>query len=88
MYMLVISVVVALLLATVSIYRYGNVQRQHPIVTLSVLIAWSFSFLIVFIIPLDVTSVRKSTSIAESKVNFLILLCFRLSIGNVSTSTM
>lgn len=57
MYMLVISVVVALWLATVSLYRYGNVQRQHPIVTLSVLIAWSFSFLIVFIIPLDVTSV-------------------------------
>lgn len=55
--MLVISVVVALLLATVSLYRYGNVQRQHPIVTLSVLTAWSFSFLIVFIIPLDVTSV-------------------------------
>lgn len=56
-FLLGFSVVVALILATASLYRYGNVQRQHPIVTLSVLTAWSFSFLIVFTIPLDVTSV-------------------------------
>lgn len=56
-FLLVFSVIVALILATASLYRYGNVQRQHPIVTLSVLTAWSFSFLIVFTIPLDVTSV-------------------------------
>lgn len=55
--LLMLSVIVALCLAVVSLYRYGNVQRQHPIVTLSVLTAWSFSFLIVFAIPLDVTSV-------------------------------
>lgn len=56
-YLLVFGIIVALVLATASLCRYGNVQRQHPLVTLSVLTAWSFSFLIVFTIPLDVTSV-------------------------------
>lgn len=57
-YLLVFGIIVAFTLATASLYRYGNVQRQHPLVTLSVLTAWCFSFLIVFTIPLDVTSVR------------------------------
>uniref|UniRef100_A0A182XWW7 LMBR1 domain-containing protein 2 homolog n=1 Tax=Anopheles stephensi TaxID=30069 RepID=A0A182XWW7_ANOST len=55
-YLLVFSICLALLLASISLYRYGCIQRQHPIVTFSVLTAWSFSFLIVFTIPLDVTS--------------------------------
>lgn len=59
-YLLVFGIIVAFTLATASVYRYGNVQRQHILVTLSVLIAWSFSFLIVFTIPLDVTSVNKN----------------------------
>ncbi|XP_055522557.1 LMBR1 domain-containing protein 2 homolog [Wyeomyia smithii] len=55
-YLLVFSICFALLLASISLYRYGCIQRQHPVVTFSVLTAWSFSFLIVFTIPLDVTS--------------------------------
>lgn len=55
-YLLVFSICFALLLASISLWRYGCIQRQHPIVTFSVLTAWSFSFLIVFTIPLDVTS--------------------------------
>ncbi|ETN63997.1 LMBR1 domain-containing protein 2 [Anopheles darlingi] len=55
-YLLIFSICLALLLASISLYRYGCIQRQHPIVTISVLTAWSFSFLIVFTIPLDVTS--------------------------------
>ena len=57
MYLLVFSVISAFALSSGFLYRYGNIQRQHPIVTISVLIAWAFSFLIVFTIPLDVTSV-------------------------------
>lgn len=56
-YLLVFAIFVALFWAAISLYRYGNIQRQHPIVTLSVLTAWCFSFLIVFTIPLDITSV-------------------------------
>uniref|UniRef100_U5EYB4 Putative conserved plasma membrane protein n=1 Tax=Corethrella appendiculata TaxID=1370023 RepID=U5EYB4_9DIPT len=55
-YLLVFSICLALILAGSSLYRYGSIQRQHIIVTISVLTAWSFSFLIVFTIPLDVTS--------------------------------
>lgn len=68
-FLLAFSIIVALILATASLYRYGNVQTQHPIVTLSVLTAWSFSFLIVFTIPLDVTSVS-----CKSKPPYAIIL--------------
>lgn len=56
-YLLGLSVFFALLLASISLYKYGKIQTQHLLVTLTVLTAWSFSFLIVFTIPLDVTSV-------------------------------
>ncbi|KAH8382504.1 hypothetical protein KR009_003896 [Drosophila setifemur] len=55
-YLLSFGIVAALFLASISLYRYGNIPRQHILVTLSVLTAWCFSFLIVFTIPLDVTS--------------------------------
>ncbi|KAH8332367.1 hypothetical protein KR074_001946 [Drosophila pseudoananassae] len=54
--LLTFGIVAALFLAGISLYRYGNIPRQHILVTLSVLTAWCFSFLIVFAIPLDVTS--------------------------------
>ncbi|KAH8330832.1 hypothetical protein KR067_007897 [Drosophila pandora] len=54
--LLTFGIVAALFLASISLYRYGNIPRQHILVTLSVLTAWCFSFLIVFAIPLDVTS--------------------------------
>ncbi|XP_037940921.1 LMBR1 domain-containing protein 2 homolog [Teleopsis dalmanni] len=55
-YLLTFSVCLALFLAGISLFRYGNIQRQHILVTLSVLAAWCFSFLIVFTIPFDVTT--------------------------------
>lgn len=75
-YLLVFGVIVALTLATASLYRYGNVQRQHPLVTLSVLIAWCFSFLIVFTIPLDVTSVSIKSMKRERKKNRRLYICY------------
>ncbi|XP_014215118.1 LMBR1 domain-containing protein 2 homolog isoform X2 [Copidosoma floridanum] len=53
---LVSEVVVAFCLAATLLYRYGNVFHHHPIVTLSVLVAWYFSLLIIFVLPLDVSS--------------------------------
>lgn len=58
-YLLTFGIFAAIFLASVLLYRYGNIPRQHILVTLSVLTAWCFSFLIVFTIPLDVTSVSK-----------------------------
>lgn len=92
-YLLVFGIIVAFTLATASLYRYGNVQRQHILVTLSVLIAWSFSFMIVFTIPLDVTNVN----IDYENYNFTYDLChwpnisffsLRRCIANVYTKKM
>lgn len=62
MYLLVFSICSAFILSTGFLYRYGNIPRQHPLVTVSVLFAWSFSFLIVFTIPLDITAVSRIIS--------------------------
>ncbi|EFN82289.1 LMBR1 domain-containing protein 2 homolog [Harpegnathos saltator] len=50
------EIIVAFLLAGTLLFKYGNVFRHHIIVTVSVLIAWYFSLLIIFILPLDVSS--------------------------------
>lgn len=52
----VTEIVVAFCLAATLLYKYGNIFRHHIIVTISVLIAWYFSLLIIFILPLDVSS--------------------------------
>lgn len=70
-YLLAFAVSLALILAGVSLYRYGNIPRQHPIVTLSVLTAWCFSFMIVFTIPLDVTSTVYRQCLQEHNATLL-----------------
>jgi 4-amino-4-deoxy-L-arabinose transferase-like glycosyltransferase len=74
MYLLVFSICFALILSAGFLHRYGNIPRQHPLVTISVLIAWSFSFLIVFTIPLDITAVSGFFGVDESFL--LIFGCF------------
>lgn len=51
------EIISAFILAACLLYRYGDCYRNHIIVTLAVLTAWYFSFLIMFILPLDVSSV-------------------------------
>ncbi|XP_045534240.1 LMBR1 domain-containing protein 2 homolog isoform X1 [Papilio machaon] len=52
----VIEIISAFILAATLLYRYGDCYRNHILVTVSVLIAWTFSFVIMFILPLDVSS--------------------------------
>jgi len=52
----VFDVCIAFVLAAVLLWRYANWMRQPILVTLAVLTAWYFSFLIIFIIPLDVSN--------------------------------
>ncbi|XP_020806194.1 LMBR1 domain-containing protein 2 homolog [Drosophila serrata] len=66
-FLLTFEIVTALFLATISLYRYGNIPQQHILVTLSVLTAWCFSFLIVFSIPLDVTSTLYRQCVEEHR---------------------
>lgn len=65
-YLLIFAIALSLFLASFFLYRYGCIQRQHPIVTISVLTAWCFSFLIVFSIPLDVTQTVYRKCIIEN----------------------
>ena len=52
----VFDVISTLLLSGILLWNYGNWMKQHVLVTLAVLLAWYFSLMIVFVIPLDVSS--------------------------------
>lgn len=52
----VIEIISAFILAATLLYRYGDCYRNHILVTISVLTAWYFSFVIMFILPLDVSN--------------------------------
>ncbi|XP_073817587.1 LMBR1 domain-containing protein 2 homolog [Musca autumnalis] len=73
-YLLPFAICLALCLAGFSLHRYGNIPRQHIIVTLSVLMAWCFSFLIVFTIPLDVTSTLYRQCVQEHNITTITTL--------------
>ena len=49
--------VVAFFLALGMLYHYGNLRKQNPLVTGTTLLIWFLSFFIVFLLPIDVTSV-------------------------------
>jgi len=51
------EVICAFVLTTVILNRYGNWKTQNIIVTLAVLIAWYFSLLIIFVLPIDISLV-------------------------------
>ncbi|XP_026290812.1 LMBR1 domain-containing protein 2 homolog isoform X2 [Frankliniella occidentalis] len=63
---LLTDVVVTFCLAAGILYHYGNCMRHHIVVTIAVLIAWYFSFLIVFVLPLDVSSTVYRQCIGEN----------------------
>ena len=54
---LAVEGVVALVLAFAMLFRYANLRKQNPLVTGTTLLIWFLSFFIVFLLPIDVTSV-------------------------------
>lgn len=52
---LVVEIICTCFLAAYLLHRYGNLRKQHVLVTLFTFIAWYFSFMIIFILPLDVS---------------------------------
>nr|CAG4651686.1 EOG090X03B7 [Triops cancriformis] len=66
---LIAEIIGTFFLAATLLYRYGNWFRHHIIVTIAVLIAWYFSFLIAFLLPLDVTSTVYRQCLEENKGN-------------------
>lgn len=55
---LALEVVVVFFLALFLLHRYGDFRKQHRMVLFATLLAWFLCFLIVFILPLDVSTVR------------------------------
>ena len=51
--------IVAFLLAFYLLHVYSNIRRQNPVVTGSTLLIWFLSFVIIFLLPVDVSSVRE-----------------------------
>ena len=58
--LLTVEFVFALLLAGYLLYRYANIRRQNPFATVTTLVVWFLSFVIIFLLPVDVSSVRTS----------------------------
>ena len=48
---------VALVLAVYLLYKYGNIRKQNPFVTGCTLLVWFLSFVSIFLLPVDVSSV-------------------------------
>jgi hypothetical protein len=55
---LLFNIIFACVITLIFLYRCGNYRRQHPITTGAVFIAWSFSVLFVFLLPLDISLVN------------------------------
>jgi len=41
-------------------FHYGSWQKHHILVTLTTFVSWYFPFMIVFVMPIDVSSVSHS----------------------------
>ena len=54
---LTVEFLVALILAACLLYKYGDIRRQNPFVTAFTLVVWFLSFVIIFLLPVDVSSV-------------------------------
>lgn len=70
-----IDLVTTFLLASFLLFQYGNWYKHHVFVTLSVLVAWYFSLLFVFVLPIDISGV--------SVLNLSEMLILMITITNV-----
>ncbi|XP_076051172.1 LMBR1 domain-containing protein 2 homolog [Oratosquilla oratoria] len=65
---LAVEVLVAFFIAAGVLYRYGNWYRHHLVVTGAVLVAWYFSMLIVFVLPIDVSNSLYENCLEKAKI--------------------
>ncbi len=55
----IFDIIFSCIITLIFLYRCGNYRQQHPITTLAVFVAWFFSVLFVFILPLDISLVNQ-----------------------------
>lgn len=65
-----IEIVVVFFLALFLLHRYGDFRKQQRMVLFGTLLAWYLCFLIVFILPLDVSTVSSPDLRHHKRVNF------------------
>nr|XP_040052232.1 G-protein coupled receptor-associated protein LMBRD2B-like [Gasterosteus aculeatus aculeatus] len=66
---LAVVVVVVFLLALYLLQRYGDLRRQQRMVLLGTLLSWYLCFLIVFILPLDVSTTIYKQCILDNAIH-------------------
>ncbi|XP_064604856.1 G-protein coupled receptor-associated protein LMBRD2-like [Liolophura sinensis] len=64
---LVVEIVCIFIVTAFLLHHYGNLRKQRVLVTVGAFVAWYFSFMIIFILPLDVTSTYYRQCLRESK---------------------
>lgn len=64
-----VEMIFVFLLTLCLLHQYGNWRKQHWLVTTAVFISWYFSFLIVFILPLDVSGTFYRKCLFEAGLN-------------------
>ncbi|XP_055886080.1 G-protein coupled receptor-associated protein LMBRD2-like [Biomphalaria glabrata] len=52
---LVVEIIFTCALAAFLLHRYGDLKKQHLLITICCFISWYFSLMIIFILPLDVS---------------------------------
>lgn len=68
-------------LSALLLFRYGNWVTHNVITTLSVFVAWFFSFIVIFILPLDVSTVSSQVNNVTKLISYP---CFRRHTVNAS----
>ncbi|XP_069483230.1 G-protein coupled receptor-associated protein LMBRD2 [Ambystoma mexicanum] len=63
-----IEIVFVFFLALFILHRYGDFKKQHRLVIVATLLAWYLCFLIVFILPLDVSTTIYNRCLARNAV--------------------
>ncbi|PIO26021.1 hypothetical protein AB205_0050730, partial [Aquarana catesbeiana] len=63
-----IEIVFVFFLALFLLHRFGDFKKQHRLVLVATLLAWWLCFIIVFIIPLDVSTTIYNRCIAKNAV--------------------
>ncbi|XP_033736886.1 G-protein coupled receptor-associated protein LMBRD2-like isoform X1 [Pecten maximus] len=64
---LVVEIICTCCLAAFLLHRYGDLRKQHVLVTLATFVAWYFSFMIIFVLPLDVSSTFYRQCLRDNK---------------------
>jgi len=73
----IFDTIFSFIITLIFLYRCGNYRRQHPITTIAVFIAWFFSVLIVFILPLDISLVNQFISLNFFIIYFIFQAVYR-----------